>query len=63
MTETLNNIKKIEAMQNQIIKINTSPNDKLDNDCREAYLALEKASQKLTNVFFQLSKEKEMGAA
>lgn len=61
MANTLNNIKKIEAMQNEITDLLSKPNTKLDDDCRAAYVALEKASEKLANLFFQQAKEK--GAA
>ena len=61
MTDALNNIKKIEAMQNEITNIITRPNTKLDEDCREAFVALGTARTKLANLFFQLAEEK--GAA
>lgn len=61
MANTLNNIKKIEAMQNDIIKLQSKVNTKFDDDCKEAFVALETASQKLANLFFQQAKER--GAA
>lgn len=61
MANTLNNIKKIEAMQNDIINLQSQVNTKFDEDCRQAFVALETASQKLANLFFQQAKEK--GAA
>ena len=58
MTDALNNIKKIEAMQNEITNIITRPNTKLDEDCREAFVALGTARTKLANLFFQLAEER-----
>jgi len=59
MANALENIKKIEAMQNQIIGLQSKPNTKFDDDCREAFVALETASQKLANLFFQQAKERD----
>lgn len=61
MANTLKNIKKIEAMQSEIIGLRSKPNTKFDDDCREAYVALDTAIQKLANLCFQQAKEK--GAA
>ncbi len=61
MANTLDSIKKIEAMQNEIIGLQSKVNTKFDDDCREAFVALETASEKLSNLFFQQAKEK--GAA
>jgi len=58
MENTLKNIKKIEAMQNEIIDLQSKVNTKFDDDCREAFVALETASEKLARLFFQLAKEK-----
>ena len=58
MANTLNNIKKIEAMQNEIICLQSKVNTKFDDDCRKAFVALETAKEKLATLFFRQAKEK-----